>query len=292
MATADANSDGRVDVVTGRAPAAGSTCALWTPLRSRRWTSSSRSTRRSGRNLLVYLHVEGQRTAAAEAVLRRDADWVVPIVWRTEFRTALAGLVRRRALALEDALRIVTEAERGMAAREYTVASQQVLLLAEQSGCSACDCEYVSLAQDLSGIPSGHGRSARARRVSGRCGGSGGVRGVSLLRDRRLLVLALGGRALRGPSGRTVGPGAWVGVLEQSLPPLADLAAAGFRFLLRTTASRWRARVAARSRRRARAWTSMAPRFRARRPWATRTPSGDSSGSASDECTRAACASP
>ncbi len=99
------------------------------------------------RNLLVYLHVEGQRTA--EAVLRRDSDWVVPIVWRTEFRNALAGLVRRRALALEDALRIVAEAERGMAAREYTVASQQVLLLAEQSGCSAYDCEYVSLAQDL-----------------------------------------------------------------------------------------------------------------------------------------------
>jgi predicted nucleic acid-binding protein len=100
-------------------------------------------------NLLVYLHVEGQRTAEAEAVLRRDSDWVVPILWRTEFRTALAGLVRRRALALEDALRIVAEAERGMAAREYAVASQQVLLLAEQSGCSACDCEYVSLAQDL-----------------------------------------------------------------------------------------------------------------------------------------------
>lgn len=55
---------------------------------------------------------------------------------------------------------------------------------------------------------------------------------MSLPRDRRLLVLALGGRALRGPSGRAVGPGAWVGVLEQSLQPLADLAAAGFRFLL------------------------------------------------------------
>ena len=101
------------------------------------------------RNLLVYLHVEGQRTAEAEAVLRRDSDWVLPILWRSEFRKALAGLVRRRALALEDALRIVAEAERGMAAREYAVASQQVLLLAERSGCSAYDCEYVSLAQDL-----------------------------------------------------------------------------------------------------------------------------------------------
>lgn len=100
-------------------------------------------------NLLIYLHVEGQRTAQAEAVLRRDSDWAAPILWRSEFRNALAGLVGRRALTLEDALRIVVEAERGMSAREYTVASQQVLLLAEQSGCSAYDCEFVSLAQDL-----------------------------------------------------------------------------------------------------------------------------------------------
>jgi predicted nucleic acid-binding protein len=100
-------------------------------------------------NLLVYLHVEGQRTAQSEAVLRRDAVWAAPILWRSEFRNALAGLVGRRALTLEDALRIVAEAEHGMAGREYTVASQQVLLLAGQSGCSAYDCEFVSLAQDL-----------------------------------------------------------------------------------------------------------------------------------------------
>jgi predicted nucleic acid-binding protein len=100
-------------------------------------------------NLLVYLDVEGQRTTQAEAVLRRDSDWVAPILWRSEFRNALAGLVARRALTLEDALRIVVEAERAMAAREYTVGSQQVQLLAEQSGCSAYDCEFVSLAQDL-----------------------------------------------------------------------------------------------------------------------------------------------
>jgi predicted nucleic acid-binding protein len=103
-------------------------------------------------SLLVYLHVEGQRTAQAEAVLRRDPEWVAPILWRSEFRSTVAGLVRRRALTLEDALRITAEAERGMAAREYTVASPQVLLLAARSGCSTYGCEFVSLAQDL-GIP-------------------------------------------------------------------------------------------------------------------------------------------
>jgi predicted nucleic acid-binding protein len=100
-------------------------------------------------NLLVYLHVEGGRTAEAEAVLRRDAAWVAPLLWRSEFRNVLTGLVQRRALALEDAMQIVGEAERGMAGREYSVISHHVLRLAARSGCSAYDCEFVALAEDL-----------------------------------------------------------------------------------------------------------------------------------------------
>ena len=100
-------------------------------------------------NLLVYLYVEGQRTRAAEAVMARDAAWVAPLLWRSEFRNTLAGLVRRRALAVEHAIQITHEAERAMMGREYSVVSHHVLQLAARSGCSAYDCEFVALAQDL-----------------------------------------------------------------------------------------------------------------------------------------------
>ena len=100
-------------------------------------------------NLLVYLYVSGQRTGEAEAVLARDPAWVAPILWRSEFRSTLIGLVRKRAFPLEDALQIVAEAEREMAGREYTVVSHRVLQLADRSGCSTYDCEFVSLAEDL-----------------------------------------------------------------------------------------------------------------------------------------------
>jgi len=103
-------------------------------------------------NLLVYLYVQGQRTAEAEAVFLRDPVWAAPVLWRSEFRNVLAGLVRRRALELEDAARIISEAEGAMAGREYGVASERVLRLATQAGCSAYDCEFVSVAQDL-GLP-------------------------------------------------------------------------------------------------------------------------------------------
>lgn len=100
-------------------------------------------------NLLVYLYVEGQRTGQAEAAFAKDHVWVVPLLWRSEFRNVLAGLVRRKALPLENALRIVEEAERAMTDREYSVLSHHVLRLAAQSGCSAYDCEFVALALDL-----------------------------------------------------------------------------------------------------------------------------------------------
>jgi carbamate kinase len=58
---------------------------------------------------------------------------------------------------------------------------------------------------------------------------------VRLPRDPRLLVVALGGRALQAsgrPTGRPPARAAWARVLELSLPPLVDVAAAGFRIAL------------------------------------------------------------
>ncbi len=100
-------------------------------------------------NLLIYLYVQGQRTEESEAVLQRDALWAVPLLWRSEFRNSLIGLVRAHALQLDDALAMSEEAERWLTGQEYSVLSRQVLMLASRSGCSAYDCEFVALAKDL-----------------------------------------------------------------------------------------------------------------------------------------------
>lgn len=99
-------------------------------------------------NLLIYLYVQGQRTQESEAVLRQDAVWSVPLLWRSEFRNALVGLVRTGALHLNDALAMSEEAEQWLRGHEYSVLSTHVLTLAARSGCSAYDCEFVALAQD------------------------------------------------------------------------------------------------------------------------------------------------
>lgn len=100
-------------------------------------------------NLLVYLHVPSAFTVQAEAVFARDSEWVSPLVWRSEFRSALAGLIRQGQVTLSLAMEIAHRAESWMTGREYPVNTDDVLRLAEASGCSAYDCEYVAVAQDL-----------------------------------------------------------------------------------------------------------------------------------------------
>jgi predicted nucleic acid-binding protein len=100
-------------------------------------------------NLIVYLYVQGQHTRRAEQVLRRDSAWAAPLLWRSELRNSLVGLVRRGALELDAASRISSDAERLLAGGEYSVVSASVLQLALRSGCSAYDCEFAALALDL-----------------------------------------------------------------------------------------------------------------------------------------------
>jgi predicted nucleic acid-binding protein len=61
----------------------------------------------------------------------------------------LALYIRKRLLTLEAAQEIMDEATRLMLGREYEVVSSQVLSLVARSSCSAYDCEFVALAQDL-----------------------------------------------------------------------------------------------------------------------------------------------
>jgi predicted nucleic acid-binding protein len=100
-------------------------------------------------NVLAYLWLPGDRTEPAERLLRSDPDWNAPLLWRSEFRNVLAGYLRRGHLDLETALQIADEAEAQMRGREFSVPSAQVLARVEGSDCSAYDCEFVVLAEEL-----------------------------------------------------------------------------------------------------------------------------------------------
>ena len=103
-------------------------------------------------NLVAYLLLGGEKTQGARLAFRKDPMWAAPILWRSEFRNVLAAYLRRGNLALKDALDVMQEAEALFRGAEYSVESGHVLRLASESGCSAYDCEFVALAQQL-GVP-------------------------------------------------------------------------------------------------------------------------------------------
>lgn len=100
-------------------------------------------------NTIAYLLLSGEHSDQARAVLRKDSEWAAPLLWRSEFRNILTLYLRQELLNLNQTLQFMQEAELLMHGGEYEVQSSQVLKLASISNCSAYDCEFVALAQDL-----------------------------------------------------------------------------------------------------------------------------------------------
>lgn len=103
-------------------------------------------------NLVAYLLGEGPMLTQAEEVLRKDPEWLAPALWRSEFRNVLAGMVRRGLLDLPGALAYWNEADSLVGIPGEQAESAEILRLAQASGCTAYDCEFVALAKRL-GVP-------------------------------------------------------------------------------------------------------------------------------------------
>lgn len=97
-------------------------------------------------NLLAYLVIPGERTAEAEAVLSKDAVWVMPPLWQSEMRSVLLKYLRAGVLSHSQTHAIWEAALVVLAGREGEPDTQVVLKLAQASGRSSYDCEYVALA--------------------------------------------------------------------------------------------------------------------------------------------------
>lgn len=100
-------------------------------------------------NVIAYLWLPGAHSDNASRALRKDSAWAAPLLWRSEFRNVISGYMRRKHLSYTTALQILSEAESLLRHHEYLVSSADVLHLTLQSNCSAYDCEFAALAQDL-----------------------------------------------------------------------------------------------------------------------------------------------
>ncbi len=107
--------------------------------------------------ILAYALIDvPERTGEVNRALERDAEIVSPPLWRSELRNVLLKYVRATNpeipgsdLTLADALRKMRLAERLIAGNTAEVETDEVLRLADASGLSAYDAEYVALALRL-----------------------------------------------------------------------------------------------------------------------------------------------
>ncbi len=100
-------------------------------------------------NVIAYLFIKGDYSKMAKSLLKSDPVWIVPFLWKSEFRNVLTLYIRQAHLSLEDAQNIMNEAEEFLTGNEYEVNSFEVFELVSTSNCSAYDCEFVALAKRL-----------------------------------------------------------------------------------------------------------------------------------------------
>lgn len=100
-------------------------------------------------NLIVGLYTDSSQRELVMAVYKKDHEWAAPFLWRSEFRNVMALYLRKELLDIEQTIQMTGWAEQQMAMNEFTPRTSRVLTLVSLSGCSACDCEFVSVAEDL-----------------------------------------------------------------------------------------------------------------------------------------------
>ena len=79
----------------------------------------------------------------------KDDDWHVPLLWRSEMRSILAGYVRKGSLEVKQAAQVMDYVERELGGNEHLVESADVMALVGSTMLSAYDCEFVALAKAL-----------------------------------------------------------------------------------------------------------------------------------------------
>ncbi len=100
--------------------------------------------------LIAQFFLTTPETDLARRVAMADDAWLVPPLWRSEFRSVLRKYLLRGELSVERCIEITFAAEARLSEGETQVSSAEVIKLVAASGCSAYDAEYISLARSFS----------------------------------------------------------------------------------------------------------------------------------------------
>jgi predicted nucleic acid-binding protein len=100
-------------------------------------------------NVIASIWVPNDMEELAYKVLKKDPEWIAPLLWQSEMRNVLAVYLRKNILELPTIFQLMQEADEFMNDRAFEVNSTDVLRFVSSSDCSSYDCEFVALAADL-----------------------------------------------------------------------------------------------------------------------------------------------
>ena len=101
-------------------------------------------------NIISHFWLPSDHSQLCDQVFEQDPEWIAPVLWISEFRNVVSLYLRKQLIDLSKALQISEKAQELMKDRQFHVHSSQVLEFVNKSNCSSYDCEFVSLANDMS----------------------------------------------------------------------------------------------------------------------------------------------
>ncbi len=100
-------------------------------------------------NVVASCFFQGKFSTDAIRLLALLTNATVPPLWQSEFRNVLSLYLRKQLITIDAALEIYALAEQRLLVVHAKNNTFQVLDLVNRSTCSAYDCEFVALAQQL-----------------------------------------------------------------------------------------------------------------------------------------------
>jgi predicted nucleic acid-binding protein len=99
-------------------------------------------------SILIPAFVDAPSSARARRVIDPRARWVLPPMWRFEFTSAMATLIRAGEIDPVTAYGAMDDARTAVVSREVPVDQGQVIRVSIRHKISAYDAQYIALADE------------------------------------------------------------------------------------------------------------------------------------------------
>lgn len=100
-------------------------------------------------NVVAYFLIEGEKTAVARDLMRRDPDWRLPALWRHEYLNVLATFAREGGATIGEARTLWQRGVELLGPGEQSADMESALVIATEDRVSAYDAQYIALARQL-----------------------------------------------------------------------------------------------------------------------------------------------